>query len=123
MEHLEFVDKLNKSGINISSTITENKAKVVKVDNGFDENEIEIKNFECKYTKESAFSTYTALQSVIKKAIDMGSWKHSWHNEITPENYEKFKEIIQEKILNKAEEIGFLLTVYFQINHEITKEQ
>ena len=48
----------------------------------------------------------------------MDTWKYSWHNEITPENYDKFREIIQGKIIERAKEIETLLTVYFQINYE-----
>jgi hypothetical protein len=49
-------------------------------------------------------------------------WKHSWHNDITPENYEKFREIIQDKMIKRAEEMDFLLSVYFQLQHEISND-
>ena len=51
----------------------------------------------------------------------MDQWKYSWHNEIKPENYDKFRDIIQRKILDRAEEIETLLSTYFQIGHEMTE--
>ena len=122
MEHLEFSDKLNELGIQIRSTKIENKIQTIEIPHSFgiESDFVEIKNFECKYKKESLFSRPTALQAIISEAIDIDSWKHSIHNEISPENYEKFREIIQDKILKRASEIEMLVTVYFQLNHEIS---
>ena len=122
MEHLEFSDKLNELGIQIRSTKIENKIQTIEIPHSFgiESDFVEIKNFECKYKKESLFSRPTALQAVISEAIDIDSWKHSWHNEIKPENYEKFREIIQDKMIKRAEEMDFLTTVYFQLQHEMS---
>ena len=122
MEHLEFSDKLNEFGIQIRSTKVENKIQTIEITHSFgiESDFVDIKNFECKYRKESLFSRPTALQAIISVAIDIDSWKHSIHNEISPENYEKFREIIQNKILKRAYEIEMLVTVYFQLNHEIS---
>ena len=46
--------------------------------------------------------------------------KYSWHSVIKPENYETFKDSIQEKVIKRAEEIDFLMTVYFQVQYEIS---
>jgi len=122
MNHLEFSDKLNELGIQIRSTKIENKIQTIEIPHSFGiESEfVEIKNFECKYKKEYLFSRPTALQAIISEAIDIDSWKHSIHHEISSENYEKFREIIQDKILKRASEIEMLITVYFQLNHEIS---
>ena len=121
MEHLKFVDKLNQLGCLFRSTNMENKVKTVEIPNTFGKSEfVEIQNFQCKHVGYSAFSRPTPLQAVISEAIDIDSWKHSWHNEIKPENYEKFMEIIQEKMIKRAEEMDFLTTVYFQLQHEIS---
>ena len=80
---------------------------------------VEIQNFQCKYVDYTVFSRPTPLQAVISKAIDIDSWKHSWHNEVKPENYEKLRGIIQGKMIKRAEEMDFLATVYFQLQHEI----
>ena len=121
MEHLEFVDKLNQLGCSFRSTNVENKVKVIEIPNTFGKSEfVEIQNFQCKYVGYNVFSRQTPLQAVISEAIDIDSWKHSWHNEIKPENYEKFREIIQEKMIKRAEEMDFLTTVYFQLQHEIS---
>ena len=122
MEHLEFINRLNEFGIQIRSTKIENKIQTIEIPHSFgiESDFVDIKNFECKYKKESLFSKPTALQAIISEAIDIDSWKHSIHNEISPENYEKFREIIQDKILKRASEIEMLVTVYFQLNHEIS---
>ena len=122
MEHLNFTDKLKDFGIQIRINKTENKIQTIEIPHSFgiESDFVDIKNFECKYRKESLFSRPTALQAVISEAIDIDSWKHSCHNEIIPENYDKFREIIQDKIIKRASEIEMLLTVYFQLNHEIS---
>ena len=117
MEHLEFADKLNQLGCSFRSTNIENKIKTIEIGKS---EFVEILNFQCKYVEHNAFSRQTPLQAVISKAIDIDSWKYSWHNEIEPENYEKFREIIQDKMLKRAKEMDFLLTVYFQLQHEIS---
>ena len=121
MEHLEFVNKLNEFGIQIRSTKRENIVQKIEIPNLFGEsNFVEIKNFQLNYSKQDHFSESTPLQAIIKEAIDLDNWKHSWCNEIEPDNYEKFREIIQDKILKRASEIEMLVTVYFQLNHEIS---
>lgn len=121
MEHLEFVNKLNQLGCSFRSTNAENKVKIIEITNTFGKSEfVEIQNFQCKYVDYSVFSRPTPLQAIIKEAIDLDSWKHSWHNEIKPDNYEYFREIIQDKIIKRASEIEMLITVYFQLNHEIS---
>lgn len=122
MKHLEFIDKLNEFSIQIRSTKIENNTKTIEIPHpfGIESDFVDIKNFECKYRKDSSFSRPTALQAIILEAIDIDSWNHSIHNEISPENYDKFREIIQDKIIKRASEIEMLLTVYFQLNHEIS---
>lgn len=121
MEHLEFVDKLNQLGCSFRSTDVENKVKTIELSNPFGKSEfVEIQNFQCKYVDYNAFSRPTPLQAVIRKAIDIDGWKHSWHNEIKPENYEKFRDVIQEKMIKRAEEMDLLTTVYFQLLYEIS---
>lgn len=121
MEHLEFAYKLNQLGCSFRSTNIKNKVKTIEIPNTFGKSEfVEIQNFQCKYVDYNAFSRPTPLQAIISEAIDIDSWKHSWHNEIKHENYEKFREIIQEKMIKRAEEMDFLTTVYFQLQHEIS---
>ena len=121
MEHLKFIEKLNQLGCSFRSTNIENVVKTIEIPNIFGKSEfVEIQNFQYKYVKYNAFSRLTALQAVISEAIDIDSWKHSWHNEIKPENYEKLREIIQDKLIKRAEEMDFLTTVYFQLQHEIS---
>jgi hypothetical protein len=113
MEHLDFVNKLNELGVSIRSTNIENKEKEHYEPGIFGEGrKIIIKNLKATYEDDGL----PALNSLIKSAIDIETWKHSWHNEITPENYDKFIEIIQDSILNRAKQIDFLLTTLFLIN-------
>lgn len=124
MEHLEFVEKLNQLGCTFRSTNIENIIKTIEISNSFGESDyIEIKNFQCKYKKSNIMFGLNPLQEVIRKAIDIDSWKHSWHNEIEPENYEKFRKIIQEKMIKRAEEMDFLTTIYFQLQYELSKKE
>jgi hypothetical protein len=121
MEHLDFVKKLDNYGISFRNTNVENKIKEVEIPKYFGgSNVIEIKNLKCSYRESEVFSRPTALQAIISQAIDIDSWKHSWHNEIKPENYEKFLEIIQEKIIDRAKEVDFLITVMFILRKEIS---
>ena len=121
MNHLEFCDKLNEFGIQIRSNKTENKSKFIEINSLFSEPDlVEIRNFKCEYVSNAAYRSKNALQAIISEAIDIDSWKHSIHNEISVENYENFREIIQDKIIKRASEIEMLLAVYFQLNHEIS---
>jgi len=127
MEHLEFVDKLDKSGISIRTTNVENKEKEFEEHNMFGKpRKIIVKNLDVRYKDsepgDMAFGK-EPLKELIRNAIDMGQWKHSWHNEINPENYEKFIEIMQEKILDKANEIDELLTIMFLTKAEIVRRE
>ena len=109
MEHLEFTEKLNQLGFSFRSINIENQVRTIEIPNTFEKSEfVEMQNFQCKYVDYSIFSRLTPLQAVIRKAIDLDSWKHSWHNEITPENYERFREVIQEKMIKRAEEMDCL---------------
>jgi len=116
MEHLEFVNALDKTGVSIRGTDVEGREKKFVINKLFNDTNVIIhKNHQLRWEKPEQDDP---LRALIKMAIDMDSWKHSWHNEITPENYDKFREIIQGKILERAKEIETLLTVYFQINYE-----
>lgn len=116
MNHLEFVDKINETGISIRGTDVENREKKFIIPGLFNDiNTVIHKNHQLKWENRDNRNPFKEL---VKKAIDMDTWKHSWHNEITPENYDKFKDIIQKKILDRAEEIETLLTIYFQIKYE-----
>ena len=122
MNHLEFSDKLNEFGIQIRSTKIENKSQLIEIPRLFSSPDlVEVKNFKCDYVNHS-YRSQTALQAIISEAINLDSWNHSIHNEIIPENYEKFRKIIQDKIIKRASEIEMLLTVYFQINHEMSSK-
>ena len=122
MIHLEFSDKLNEFGIQIRSTKIENKSQLIEIPRLFSSPDlVEVKNFKCDYVNHS-YRSQTALQAIISEAINLDSWNHSIHNEIIPENYEKFRKIIQDKIIKRASEIEMLLTVYFQINHEMSSK-
>ena len=116
MEHIEFINALDKTGISIRGTYTEGREKEFVINKLFNETNVIIKNNHQLRWKN--FDQEDPLKALIKLAIDMGTWKHSWHNEIAPENYDKFRGIIQGKILQRAKEIETLLTVYFQINYE-----
>jgi len=124
MEHLDFVDKLCKFGISIRTTNIENSEKEFEELNLFGEpRRIIVKNFNVEYKGSKpcdSFSGKNALKAMIRNSIDMDTWKHSWHNEIEPDNYQKFIDIIQEKILDRANQIDELLTTMFVLRKEIS---
>ena len=120
MKHLEFVDKLSGLGINISSTNRENKIREIEVPRLFTTKKIILQDFKLSW-KEKEYGESEPIKVVLAKAVDMDSWKHSWHTEMIPENYEKIEHIIQEKIINRANEIDELLSIYFQLHHEMAE--
>jgi len=120
MEHLEFVDKLSELGISLNSTNRVNKAREIEIPRLFDIKKIILKDFNIEW-KEKEYGESKPIQAILAKAIDIDSWKHSWHIEIVPDNYEKIEHIIQEKIINRAKEIDELMAIYFQLHYEMSK--
>ena len=123
MEHLTFIDELDKFGIKIRSTNCENQTREYEIYGLFNESNFIIsKDFELSWKNKIYFGEDEALTSLLRKAIDFDSWKHSWHIEIKPENYPKIKDIIQRKIIGRAKEIDELMAIYFQLQYEIAKD-
>jgi len=119
MKHLEFSEKIDALGISIRSTKTEGGIKTISVAYGLGDRCVLVEGFNVTYADKSAgYESKTAFKAIVEKAIDMDSWKHSWHLPVVEENFEKIKDIIQQKIIDRASEIEELLTVYFQINYE-----
>ena len=118
MEHLEFINQLSKIGVGLRGTTIggEKLYEIVRPFSG--EKEYIIKDgFELRLEKSNCFDD--PLKELIKIVIDMGAWKHSWHDKIEPENYDKFLEIIQEKIVDRAKEIELLFDVYFLLKAKL----
>jgi len=120
MKHLDFVDELNKFGVHLSSTNIEGKGKEFEISELFKNATIIAKDFMLKW-KEKRFDGRSPIKSLLKKAIDMDTWQHSWHMEIEPENYKEVEEIIQGKIIKRAEDINELMSIYFQLHYEMSK--
>jgi len=120
MEHLEFVNKINELGIGLVSTNIIDKEKIYAVPYGLRGAHVSVKNFEVKYIDKR---DHDAFERLVKKCIDLDSWKHSWHKEMTPENYECFRDIIQNKIIDRAEEVEMLITTYFVLGKKIVEHQ
>lgn len=116
MEHLDFVRKLDEKGISIRSTKIDGVPKRIETtDFPNVKNELVIKKGEVEWENRCSENP---VRRLIKEAIDIDEWQHSWHTEIKPENYDEIQEIIQNKIIKRSEEIELLLTVYFQVNRE-----
>lgn len=60
-----------------------------------------------------------AEYEAIKWAIDFDKWQHSWHNEVKPENYAHFLEIIQGKVIEKSEALIKLNAVAIFLENSI----
>ena len=120
MEHLDFVDKLNEVGVSIQTTNVQGETKKIDIPQIFsnEKSNLIIKDFNITWENTDCRDP---LKEYIRLGIDKGTWKHSMHHEIVPKNYDKFREIIQEKIIKRAEEIDELLSIYFQLQHEISK--
>jgi hypothetical protein len=120
MKHLDFVDKLSNLGISIRSTNIENQEKEFEINGVFHSKHIIAKNFKLKW-KELEFYE-EPIKALLSKAVDMDTWKHSWHLEMTPENYKKIEDIIQNKIIDRSKEIEELLSIYFQLRYEMSDQ-
>jgi DNA-binding transcriptional MerR regulator len=118
MDPLDFVNKLSDTGIRLKP-INADKEKEFEIGGFFDSKHIIAKDFQLRW-KETGFYE-EPIKALLSKAVDMDSWKHSWHIKITPENYKEIEEIIQGKILARAKETEELLSIYFQLHHEISK--
>lgn len=124
MTHFEFVDKLNETGISVRSTNTEKGIKTYPVSYGLSTKDVLVEGFIVKWAECTVCDFGNdALQSLIANTIDMDAWKHSWHQEISIENYELFRGIIQKKILDRAKQIEQLLTVYFILGKELSEKE
>lgn len=117
MTHLEFVQALNDLGVSVRSTNTENGVKTYDVIYGLRSTPVVVKGFDVEYTE---YRDHDAFEALVTKAIDLDSWKHSWHKDIVSENYEDFMSIIQGKVLDRARDIEMLLTVYFLLSKRVS---
>lgn len=119
LTHLEFVDELQKLGVRISSSNRKGEIKKFCVYEFNKSNFVIARDFQLSW--ESSNNYETPLAALLRKAVDMDSWKHSWHIKMDAENYERIESIIQQKILDRAKEINELMFIYFQLHYEMVK--
>lgn len=115
MEHLDFINELDNTGIMIKQVSQKRRIIISRL---FNNNTIIIKDNQLEWEQPE---NSPPLKALISNAIDMDDWKHSIHTEIIPENYDKILEIIQRKIINRVEEINVLLTTYNQLKYQNSK--
>ena len=118
MDHLKFVDELQKLGVRVTSTRSEGRTKEYPIYGLFKTNTIVENNFKLKWKE---YDSELPINALLKKAVDMGEYKHSWHIEMRPDNYERIEEIIQKRIFERASEIDELINIYFQLHYEMTQ--
>ena len=118
MDYLEFVNKINELGVSIRSTAKEGEVKKYDVSYGLASCKVKVENLDVSFTEKQYFGD--ALDSLITRCVDIDSWKHSWHTPINEENYLILSDIIQKKIISRAEEIEMLLTTYFAIAKKLS---
>ena len=111
MEHLKFTESLNELGLSFRNIGNIERENII------------ISETECRYKVVNGYKSRNAFEKAIIEAIDIDEWKHSMHNDIIPENYEKFQDIIQRKIIERAEDTQFLLRMYFLIQKEVSNNQ
>lgn len=119
LTHLKFVDELQKLGVRISSNNREGEIKKFAIPEFNKWNAVVSRDFQLSW--ESSNNYETPLAALLRKAVDMDSWKHSWHIQMSSENYEKIESIIQQKILDRAKEMDELMSIYFQLHYEMVK--
>lgn len=122
MQHLDFVERLNKFGFTIFSTNKIGKVREFKIPKLFNFEYIIANGFKLSW-KNNTKCTVSPIVYLLKSAIDIDEWKHSRHIEISPENYPEIESIIQDKIIQRAEEIDNLLAIYFQLHHEMAENK
>jgi hypothetical protein len=121
MEHLEFINELDKLGVSLRSTNIAGKTKEFEIGDLLGNRIIESKDLQLKW-KDEKYYHESPLKALCKKAIDLDTWKHSWHMQIEPENYKRIEEIIQEKIIKRAKEIDELMSIYFHLRYEMSNK-
>jgi len=115
MEHLKFIDILLGNGVGLHGVKEDKKYIINKHDT---DNAVGVVNLKPEYEKEVVYFRMSAAHELIKNAIDMGSWKHSWHTDIKAENYKKYVGIIRELMINRSKEISDLRIAYqFLMKH------
>lgn len=114
MTYLELVDKLMQIGI---SPITQSATIPHYSPMGNNKQMVEVTplNITCDTMRHQS----DAVDAAITWAIDIDSWKHSWHNKVSEENYPKFAEIIEESLVKKAEEFTRLFSVYVYLKNQM----
>ena len=120
MNHLKFSDELQKFGVRISSTHFEGRIREYTIPETFEDKIIVSDGFNLKW-KDKNLNRDIPINSLLKKAINIGQWKYSQHIEIKPENYEDIEEIIQTLILNRVKTLDELTDIYFQLHNEMAE--
>lgn len=120
MGNKDFLDHLSEFGILVDDE-TRLKTRNVIISHFFGNDIVQMSKNGCRYSDvdSSVHTCLTAFQSTIKKAIDLDEWKHSYHHDITDENFPIFSDIIKKKILQRVEDLDFLLFVYLLLEKNI----
>ena len=100
MKYLEYIDTIQKAGVHIMKNTCD-----LKIHSPFASKTDIVNITPLKATCDTMRWDDDAEKEVIKWAIDFDKWQYSWHNEIKPENYNHFLEIIQGKVIEKSEQL------------------
>lgn len=114
MKFMDFIDAVNNNGV----MLTKNTATIeVTFPMATKTHIVEVSplSAKCDTLRYNEDAEYEA----IKWAIDFDKWQHSWHNEVKPENYEHFLEIIQGKVIEKSEQLIKLNSVAIFLENKI----
>lgn len=64
------------------------------------------------------------MDELIRKCVDLGQWKHSWHNNFKEiEDYERARDVIKEKIEARINELQLLNNGLNKIDCIIARER
>lgn len=116
MKHFELIDQISQKGVSINTQKSDIKIHSPMAVN-YHVLEVSPLSIKCPSLRWDTDAEYEA----IKWAIDFDKWQHSWHNEIKPENYIHFLEIIQGKVIEKAEQLTKLNSVAIFLANKIAQ--
>ena len=114
-DFLQYIEDLNTAGVQISKRTAEIE---IFSPMGVNKHVLSIDQLKVTSTPQYRWDE-EAEQEAIKWAIDFDKWQQSWHTEIKPGNYAYFLEIIQGRVIEKAEALVKLNAIAVWLQNKI----
>lgn len=124
---MSFYNKLDELGISIHTVFVENKVIEVKIPIGFNASSVALIKNHKTYWKDVGCSPNrdeTPLRHIIKKGLNIDTFKEVRSiNEIDIDKYDSYVSMIEKKILERAEDINFLMVVRGLLKYELSEKR